>query len=190
MNALNRGVAIVLGLALVAASGTAGAALAFPHLRSDIAQRSVLAAGVLELLPARGWQRWTAALLALAIVLLGLVLLLLEIRPDRRDERLLLSDDGDGDVTVLVESVRRLAEHAAGQVPRVREVRSRVVRTSRGLRVRCRVAIDPAASVPELAREVQARVAATVEHHLGRPVAGISVLAQITPITSSRRRVR
>ena len=56
--------------------------------------------------------------------------------------------------------------------------------------MRCRVAIDPISSVPELAREVQTKVGEAVQHHLGRPVEQVSVLTQITPLTQTRRRVR
>jgi hypothetical protein len=52
------------------------------------------------------------------------------------------------------------------------------------------VVTDPQASVPELARELQNQVGLAVEHHIGRPVDGVSITSQLTPLDPSRKRVR
>jgi hypothetical protein len=190
MNLFNRVVVILLDLAVIAASGFTVAAAAFPSVGISLARRSTFAAWGVSLLPPRPLERAGVIAAAIAVAAFGIVLLVLELRARRAEEELVLRTDAGGDVAVRMESVRKLAEYVAGQLPNVREVQSRVVPTAKGLRVRCRVAIDPAASVPDLARELQAKVSAAVEQHLGRPVEQISVSAQITPITATRRRVR
>jgi uncharacterized alkaline shock family protein YloU len=75
----------------------------------------------------------------------------------------------------------------------VTDVRSRFAESDGGLQVRCRVAVDPAASIPALTQELQARVKAAVEHTVGRPVTEVRVDAHVAPRTGGRsaaRRVR
>jgi uncharacterized alkaline shock family protein YloU len=69
----------------------------------------------------------------------------------------------------------------------VMEVRSRVEEDPAGLRILCRVSVDPNANVPEVTQDLQQRLKAVVEHHLGRPVAEVSVDAQVAPLVSDRR---
>jgi uncharacterized alkaline shock family protein YloU len=83
--------------------------------------------------------------------------------------------------------VRELVDREAGRVVGVMEVRSRVEEDPAGLRILCRVSVDPTLSVPEMTQELQERVKAVVEHHLGRPVAEVSVDAQAAPLVSNRR---
>jgi hypothetical protein len=188
LNLFNRFVIIlVLAVTLAASAAWAVAAL-------DATSRLMLAhylpwtGSLVERLPARGPAAWNVALGSSLVGLVSLLLLLLELRPDRGPERVLLSDEPGGEVAVVLESIRKLVEHVAVRVPMVREARSRIVPTRRGLRVNCRLAIDPTASVPDLAREVQMRVGAAIEQHLGRPAGRVGVTTQITPLATSRRR--
>ena len=137
---------------------------------------------------------WSWAVgICLALLLAGLALLVVELRPGPREEpRMTLKQDGLGLVTVTRSGVRKVVDRAAGQVPGVVEVRSRLHEGDQGLQVLCRVAVDPAASIPDLTQELQERVKAAVEHTVGRPVAGVRVDAQIEPLTAGgpTRRVR
>src|SRR4051794_24377856 len=169
MNMFNRVVVVALLLALFVGGAAVGFAALDAPSRLMIVHALPWAGPLLERVPARAPASWNAAAVSGGVALIGLLLLILEVRPDRGPERVLLSDDPGGEVAVVLESIRRLVEHVAVHVPMVREVRSRVVPGRRGLRVNCRLAIDPGASVPELAREVQLRVGTALEQHLGRP---------------------
>jgi Asp23 family, cell envelope-related function len=131
---------------------------------------------------------WTVGV-GLALVLLGLLVLVLELRPGPREEpRLTLKRDGLGTVTVTRSGVRQVVEREAGRVAGVVEARARVQEGDRGLRVDCRVAVDPAADIPAVTEAVQARVKAAVEHAVGRPVAEVRVDAQVEPLGGAPRR--
>jgi uncharacterized alkaline shock family protein YloU len=133
---------------------------------------------------------WTVGV-CLGLVLVGLLLLVAELRPGRREEsRLTLKRDELGTVTVTRRAVRAIVEREAGQVAGVAEAHSRLQESNGGLHVFCRVAVDPAAAIPALAEAVQARVRAAVERAVGRPVAEVRVDAQVEPLTGARRPVR
>jgi hypothetical protein len=185
MNALNRGLAILLGAVLLAGGAAAALAVSWPSWRAGIdgwLPQAMEQVSVLLGQPAE------VAGVGILVALLGLALLLAELRPNRAESQLLLREDSAGEVTILVDSTRRLVNHVTERIANVKEVQSLVIPTAKGLRVRCRIAVDPAASVPELAREVQSRVGAALEHHLGRPVDEVSVVAQIMPLSAPRRR--
>lgn len=146
-------------------------------------------------LDARAWN-WTAGV-CLALVVGAGLLLVLELRPGRREEpRLTLKRDALGVVTVTRSGVRRVVDREAGLVPGVMEVRSRVEEGDRGLRVACRVAVDPTADIPALTEALRERVKAALEHTVGRPVAEVRVDAQVEPLPAggaggaAARRVR
>jgi uncharacterized alkaline shock family protein YloU len=102
----------------------------------------------------------------------------------------LLKQDGLGRVTVTRDGVRELVSREAGRVAGVMEVRPQVEENRNGMRILCRTSVDPAASVPELTRELQERVKAAVEHHLGRRVTEVRVDAQLEPLGGPGRRAR
>ena len=133
---------------------------------------------------AQGW----AVGAGLGLGLLGLLLLVLELRPGpREDPRLTLKRDGLGTITITRSGVQKVVDREAGQVGGVMEARSRLQESGRGLHVFCRVAVDPAAAIPALTEEVQARVKAAVEHAVGRPVAEVRVDAQVAPLGGAPR---
>ena len=116
-------------------------------------------------------------------VLLGLLLILLELRPGPREEsRLTLKRDGLGTVTVTRSGVRKVVEREAGQIAGVTGVRAQVLDGPRGLRVVCRVAVDPAADMVALTQTLQTAVKAAVEHAVGQVVAEVQVDAQVEPL--------
>jgi hypothetical protein len=133
---------------------------------------------------------WTVGICG-ALFLLGLLLLFFELRPPPREApQLVLKQDGLGRVTVTRDGVRELVGREAGRVAGVMEVRPRVEENSKGMRILCRTSVDPTANMPELTREVQERVKAAVEHHLGRQVAEVRVDAQLEPLDGPGRRAR
>ncbi len=133
-----------------------------------------------------GWS-WTVGV-SIVLLLVGLLLLFLELRPGPREApRIMLKQDGLGRVTVARDGVRHLVDGEAGRVAGVMEVRSHVEEDAAGLRILCRLSVDPTRSMPEMTQELQERLKAAVEHHLGRPVAEVRVDAQVAPLVSDRR---
>jgi hypothetical protein len=132
---------------------------------------------------------WSWAVgVSIGLLLVGLLLLFLELRPGPREApRITLKQDGLGRVRVARAGVRELVDREAGRVAGVMEVRSHVEEDPTGLRILCRLSVDPTGSVPEVTQELQERLKAVVEHHLGRPVAEVSVDAQVAPLVSDRR---
>ena len=107
-------------------------------------------------------QQWDLLFGGVVVAVIGLALLLVELRTQRAASQLLLREDSAGEVTILVDSTRRLVDHVAERIPNVKEAQALVLPTPKGLRVRCRVTVDPAANVPELAREVQSQIGAAL----------------------------
>ncbi len=132
---------------------------------------------------------WSWALgVSIVLLLVGLLLLFLELRPRPRESpRITLKQDGLGRVTVARDGVRELVDREAGRVAGVMEVRSRVEEDPAGLRILCRLSVDPTGSMPEMTQELQERLKVVVEQHLGRRVAEVSVDAQVAPLVSDRR---
>jgi len=193
VNIFNRLLIILLDVALLVGAGAVLAValgLARPDQLAPTAWFAERLAPFAQLDPTnRGW----AVAVAVALLLVGLLLLIAELRPGRRPEpRLTLKEDGLGQVTIGRDSVRALVEREAGFVEGVMQVRAAVEEGRQGLLIRCRVSVDPASSVPELTERLQSRVKAAVEHHLGRPVAAVGVEAAMTPLVDARggRRVR
>lgn len=132
-------------------------------------------------------RNWAVGV-SIVVFLVGLLLLFFELRPGpRQAPRIMLKQDGLGRVTMARDGVRELADREAGQVAGVMEVRSHVEEDAAGLRILCRLSVDPTRSVPEVTQELQERLKAAVEHHLGRPVAEVRVDAQVAPLVSDRR---
>jgi uncharacterized alkaline shock family protein YloU len=132
---------------------------------------------------------WTWVVgVCVVLLLVALLLLFIELRPGpRAAPRITLKQDGLGRVTVARDGVRELVNREAGLVAGVMEVRSHVEEDPTGLRILCRISVDPSSSVPEITQELQERLKAVVEHHLGRSVAEVSVDAQVAPLVSDRR---
>jgi hypothetical protein len=130
---------------------------------------------------------WTLGV-SLVLVLAALLLLFIELRPEPRAAPMItLKEDGLGRVTVAVDGVRELVDREAGRVAGVMRVRSHVAEEPQGLRIWCRISIDPASSVPDLSRELQERLKVAVEHHVGLAVIQVCVDTQVAPLVSVRR---
>lgn len=189
-NAFNRLVVTLLAIKMIVAGGIAAVAAWSPTYRESLSAAGPDLARLMQMLPADPANVIPYGAGALLTVLVGVVLLWIEVRPGPRVDRILIRQDSYGEVAVVLDSVRRLADHVVQRLPAVRDVRSRVVTTPRGVRVQCRLAIDEQASVPDLSQEVQRQVGEALAQHLGRPVENVSVTTQITPLTQSRRRVQ
>jgi hypothetical protein len=192
MNLFNR--VLILLLALLVLAGAAVVLLAMlgvarpEHLAPTPWVRDGLQ--VLVQLDPAGRARTIIA--SVGTLLLAIVLAFLELRPARRDARLVVKQDALGRVTVAQDVVRELVRREAALTAGIMEVHPRLDVDNRGLgmRIRCRVSVDPTASLPELTEQFQERVKASIEHHLGRPVAEVSVNTQLAPLADRRPRRR
>jgi hypothetical protein len=127
----------------------------------------------------------------LALVVLALVLLFLELRPGPREaHRITLKDDEMGRVTVALDGLRQLADREAARIEGVTRAESRVEEQPPGLRVSCRVSVDPECSVPDMTQKLRERLKTAVEHHVGLVVTTISVDAQVAPLAPNQRHRR
>lgn len=133
----------------------------------------------------------TTILAGLGVLALGLTLLYYELRPASMSEpQLVLQQDERGRMTVSLAGVRELANRAARQVAGVLEATTIVKAKAKGLRVLSRVSVDPTAKLVDLGEELQARVKATLEEHLGYPVTDVSVKTQLSPLNPRGRVAR
>ncbi|MCU1276364.1 MAG: hypothetical protein JWO48_3795 [Bryobacterales bacterium] len=174
-----------------------------------IAFHAVVAAACLLLVAGRlAPARWSENLLALVrqsdpavriwtvvacsvIVVVGLLLLFLELRPDpRRGKWLVLKQDGSGQVTVSLSGVEDLVRREAICVPGVVDVSSRVSEAQDGLHILGRVAVAPDASIPDLSSALQERIKDVVEHHLGLSVTEVQVDVQLARLDLRRKTSR
>jgi uncharacterized alkaline shock family protein YloU len=180
MNLLNRVLVIVGclgGLVL------AGMVLMFTHgiTASDQFAPASWARDCLAPLTQPGAPAWGWTLgISLALLLTSLGMLLVELRPWHREPAwVTITQDGFGRVTIAGKALRALVKQEAGGVAGVIKVRPHLSEdATQALRIRCLVAVDPEAHVPQLTQEIQARVKAAVEHHVGRPVAEVRVDAE------------
>jgi len=194
MHTLNRLIAIGLGLVIMVVAGAVlliALGVASPEQVLPSAWASRLRTPTSEA-ESTGWG-WTIGGALLGLVA-GAALLALEWRSWRRGPAwLTVTDDGLGRVRIATPAVQALVRREAIRIDGVTRVRSWVDQdTTRELRIRCRVAVAPSASMAEVGEAVQNRVKAAVEHHVGRPVAEVVVeTATAGPQAARRaRRVR
>lgn len=203
MNAFNRILVILLDLVLIAGA-VAVLLVTFRVLTpAQLLPAGLAATGVGPWLSSFAAMEPNATLVttavALVVILIGLVLLIAELRPERQVRTLTIRQDGLGSVTVRLASVRDLVTYTAGQIPAVLQVQPDITTTSRGLQIRCRAALSPEASIPQVSSQLQGRIKEAVEQHLGMKVAEVAVQAQLeplpgagsgTPRASARRQLR
>lgn len=192
MNAFNRVVVILLALLVLVGAVlvlliTFGAVVPTQFLPGAYAETAV---GLWLTSFARMQPTPTVITAAVAVVLIGACLLLLiaELRPERRTRTITVREDGLGIVTVRAESVRDLIAYTTANMPEVLQLQPEIDATSRGLQIRCRAALSPEANIPEVSGELQSRIKQAVEQHLGMKVANVAVMAQLEPLAGGERR--
>ena len=191
MNVFNRIVILILSVASLA-FGIIGLLL----LGGLIAPAAVSPNGVLL----RQWSVFTqltaadataAALVCAVLALVGLILLILELLPGRREPaQFLVRQDGLGKVTVTRSSVQDLVQFEAAAVQGVMETRQAVDEGRKGLRVRVRASIAPEAEAPQVGKTLQERVQTAIQRHIGLPVDEVQVATQIEPFEHRGRQPR
>jgi len=122
-------------------------------------------------------------------VVLGVIVLVLELRGLRRPRPIALFEDPQGRVTISQDSLRVLVEHEAARVPGVRRASARVQAKGEGLVVHCNLAIWPDYSLPEMAAAVQQQVREAVKDLLGQALARLDIETTVVrPSTPAQQR--
>ena len=186
MNLVNRVVVTLLALVLLVAAGLV-LLVALGLVRPEQLPLGPWIQDGLAVLARRERPEWQWAIgIGLGLLALSLLLLLLELRPRREAAPLTIKQNGAGRVTVARDGVRELVTREASRVTGVMEARSHVEERANGLHILCHLSVDPTASVPQLSQEVQERIKAAIEHHLGRHVTKVSVQTQLAPLAGRR----
>lgn len=134
-----------------------------------------------QLDPSRGWS---VVVISFGGLMIGVLLLWLELRPDSTNvPALVVEKDALGDITASMTSIQDLVNREAENIEGVRESLTHVKKSSRGIHLQCRLSVDPQANASKIGQQVQERIKAAVEHFLGKPVLGINLQTQITPLT-------
>jgi hypothetical protein len=108
-------------------------------------------------------------------VILMLLLIRLELIVPPRERTLILSEQHGGEVTVGLDTLRKVAEQASRDIPGV-DGASCHLRAPRGvLRVRCRATAIPFANATTIGGQVEAAVRERLEQTVGRPVEHVTV---------------
>ncbi|HET7034233.1 MAG TPA: alkaline shock response membrane anchor protein AmaP [Thermomicrobiaceae bacterium] len=182
MNVFNRLLAILVALVLLVAGVAILLVTTGTTSPSQIAGTTWFADRLIPFVNLSGGS-WDWALgVSIAFIVIGILLLAFEIPKPNAHAPFVLKQDGLGRVTLERAGLRRLINRAAGEVPGVMEVRSRVAENNRGFDVHCRVSVDPTADVSQVTTSVQQHVQDAVQHFLGRPIAEVQVDAQLEPL--------
>ena len=122
--------------------------------------------------------------------LLGLVGLVAELRPPRRDGFLLIQRDELGEVTVSLPGLRRLTEHVGRGIAGVAGVEARPRSAGKGLLLDCRVELAPDSSATTVSNEMREAVGAAIEHHVGTRPKRVDVHTHVGAASVSKKRIQ
>jgi uncharacterized alkaline shock family protein YloU len=188
MNALNRLLLILVALALLACAGSIIlVTLAWLPLH-DVAGIPWVSDRLTPFTHLSDTNEVKTLAICSGLLLVGLLLLVVEVVTLLPGEQpLTLKQDGLGRVTVDREVVRELANREAGQVPGVLRFTPQLQQNRNGLKIRGRLAVEPAANLVDVTQQVQERVKIMVERSLGQPVEDVRLDAHLAPLTSGHR---
>jgi hypothetical protein len=191
VNAVNRIIMLLLSAAALAFGIITLLLLSGAIRPRDVSPGGALANQWESIASTRGSVATTLAIIAVVVAVLGLILLILELLPRRREpRRYLVRRDGLGAVTVARRSVRDLVQYEAVRVPGVMEVEPEVRDRRNGLHIYARTSLAPEAEAATVGQLLQEKIQATVQRHIGLPVAQVQVATQIEPLSGQGRRVR
>ncbi|WP_447968507.1 alkaline shock response membrane anchor protein AmaP [Nitrospira sp. M1] len=132
---------------------------------------------------------WGVLAIGTGVSLVSLLLLLIELRPwSHTESRLVVKKDDLGEVTAALTSIQELASRETGHIEGVMESSTQVRESPDGIHLDCRLSVDPATSIADLGHHVQERLKSSVEHYLGKAVAGVHITAQVAPLGKKHNR--
>jgi hypothetical protein len=179
MNVFNRLLAIVFWLLVLAlAVGAVGIAsgLLTVHTVDRVHDYAPLHHALSDFhTPRPQWVQVAKVGGAAGLGVVAFLLILLELRPPRRERSFQLLEDAGGEVTIGYDTVRKVAEQAALDVANVDSARCAVTREKESLQVRCRATIDRFANTELVGGTIEQTIREQVERTLGRPVERVTV---------------
>lgn len=180
MNAFNRVCMTLFALLSVAAGVVAFLLFATVIVPSDLGLGAFVAELARGLLTVGGDSPAIAYSASGGVVLFGILLLVLELLPARRQTAFEVGTTDLGVMTVERDGLCRMAERVASSVDGV--VGARAVMESRdgGVACRCLVSVHAEASVKDVGAEVQSLVRESVERQAGIQLHEVEVKARIT----------
>ncbi len=125
-------------------------------------------------------QRALAYGASAGVVIAGLALLIIEIKPRRRSGAFLVSTSELGSMTVEREGLCRMAERVAGTVEGVASARATMEPRDEGVACRCLVSLHSDAPLKDIGAELQSRLREAVEEQVGIHLVAVEVKARIT----------
>jgi uncharacterized alkaline shock family protein YloU len=197
MNIFNRIVMSLLSF-MIFAFGT----VVFLLLTGIVAPRNVYLRAILALyngwralMALRGDTTNIALLVALALMLVGLVVLVLELLPlgrlrsgGKEAKQYIVRQDSLGQVTLARSMAQNYVRHVAESVPGVTHAEAEVKDAADGLHLTVHSALAWDAVTPSVGQQLQEQVKESVQTQLGLPVAEVRVIAEAAPIAKERSR--
>ncbi|KAB8139574.1 Asp23/Gls24 family envelope stress response protein [Chloroflexia bacterium SDU3-3] len=186
MNYINRIVILLLDL-LISASAIAIALITFgilppAQILPPLLRETVFSIWLAGLASVDAPQQVLIGLGMLAILVVGLLIGWYELRPKAQLPPLIIRDDAVGQVSVQIESVRRLIAYTAAQHPQVLQLEPQIQLLPQGLHIQCAITLAPNALLPVVTSELQRELKQAVEHHIGMRVIKIHIHVQSQPI--------
>ena len=130
---------------------------------------------------------WAVGILA-AFLVLGVFLFIAELGSlGTSKSRMTVTQSELGTVTIREDSVRNIVNYEARSISGVIDSSTKIKEHDNAVAIDCHATIEPGQNIPGLTQELQERIKATVEHHLGRPVSTVHVETNVKT-TSSRVR--
>ena len=172
MDALNRGLAVLLMLAIIAA-GVVTVLIAAEAVAPDDLPEGALQPQAQDLVEASGGVTAIVITISVVAALLMLILLRYELLPSRRERRLVISSGEAGEATITQDSVAALAEHLDPGIREVKDIRCRVIVENTGVAIKSKAIVTMGANLPELCPEIQADITRRVEEYTGLRVVDV-----------------
>lgn len=123
------------------------------------------------------YGHWEAALVGVAILIVGLRLVYISLL-GRKSEGALVARSELGDVSITIPAVENMVQRTAMQVEGIREVRPSVVTRPEGVAVKIKAWLQKDVNVPELAAEVQEVIKSYLKEVAGLAVTSIGIEVQ------------
>ncbi len=188
MNIVNRVLVSLISLIMIVVAGILLLVTLDALTPSQLAPRGWLRDRLIELTNVSGTDlAWAIGILA-AVLVLGLLLFVAEFRSlSTSNSRMTVTESERGTVTIREESVRKIVDYEARNISGVIDSSTKVQERDHAVAIDCHATIEPGRNIPGLTQELQERIKAAVEHHLGRPVSAVDVE---TNVKTTNSRVR
>lgn len=119
-------------------------------------------------------------------ILVGLRLLWVSLRTNRKVRQAVVDDNALGQVRVALTAIEALINKEVSQVHGVREVHSQVIGDPNGIAIKVKATVTPEISIPETSKEIQQQVKDRVRDVTGITAASVKILVDNIATTKPR----